>query len=219
MKNNKYLTPTFIGIIFCMLFGLCCIVLSIYGFIIGKSIYGIIFALNTVSMIFCISSFHISWKNHLRRTEYDEILNKQKIITSKFFKKISEVELDPFADAHIENDPTYSNQGGCMNAWRFKDDNEPNVKYYADLKKFKGLVIPKGITFVKHKYVESLVGDKKTPCDVLTNGGIDVDPLEGVNHKNKNCFGINCCDCIFFDQNANQRAEYFKQLQKEKENE
>ena len=122
MENNKYFTPTFIGMIFCILFGLCCIILSIYGFIVGKSIYGIIFALNTVSMIFCISSFHISWKNHLKRMEYKNILNKQKITTSKFFKEISEVELDPFADAHIENDRTYSNQGGAMNAWRFKDD-------------------------------------------------------------------------------------------------
>ena len=62
--------------------------------------------------------------------------------------------------------------------------------------------------------MESLVGDKKTPCDVLTNGGIDVDPWEGVKCENKNCLGISCCDCIFFDQNADQRAEYFKQLQK-----
>lgn len=210
MKNNKYLTPTFVGIIFCMLFGLCCIVLSIYGFIIGKSIYGIIFALNTVSMIFCTSSFYISWKNRIKRIEYENILNKQKITTSKFFKKISEVELDPFVNAHIENNPAYSNQGGCMNAWRFKDDNEPNVKYYADLKKFKGLVIPKDVTFLKYKYVEDLVGNDGTSCDVLTNGGIDDDPWDGVTCNNKNCFGISCCDCIFFDQNAEQRAEYFK---------
>lgn len=218
MKNNKYFTPTFIGIIFCMLFGLCCIVLSIYVFIIGKFTYSIIFGLNTISMIFCISSFYILWKNHLRRIEYKKMLNKQKLATSKFFKEITKVEIDSFADTHIENDPTYSNQGGCMNAWRFKDDDEPNIKYYADLKKFKGLVIPKDVTFLKYKYVEDLVGNDGTSCDVLTNGGIDDDPWDGVTCNNKNCFGISCCDCIFFDQNAEQRAEYFKQLQKENKN-
>ena len=128
----------------------------------------------------------------------------KKYISSRF-ESISEIELDPFTDTHAEID---SNQDGSMNAWRFNDDKDISAR-------FKNLIIPKGITFIKHKYMESLVGDKRISCDVLTNGGIDVDPWEGVKCKNKNCFGISCCDCIFFDQNANQRAEYFKQLQKE----
>ena len=97
--------------------------------------------------------------------------------------------------------------------------NEFNIKYYKDLEKFKGFVIPKDVTFLNYKYVESLVGDIRTTCDVLTNGGIDIDPWDGVKCNNKNCFGISCCDCILFDQNAEQRAEYFKQLQKENKNE
>lgn len=226
---KKYLKFEFLGMIFCAILSVCCLGALLYGIFIEKSIViCIIFLLNSIAMLFNSLAYYISWKTSIQFDNYFELEKKilEKNISSKIkeeillgFKSISNVELDPFANTHIENDPTYSNQGGQINNWRFKD-NENNITYTDEednLTRFKNLIIPKGITFVKHKYVESLVGDKRTPCDVLTNGGIDIDPLEGVNHKNKNCFGINCCDCIFFDQNANQRAEYFKQLQKEKE--
>ena len=197
--------------IICMLLVPLCIGLLIYGFIIGKTFIAISLIISSVTMIGNSIVFYYLWKRSKRSEEFlndiNEMKNKnedlKKYISSRL-KSISEVKLNPFTDTHTEID---SNQGGPMNAWRFNDDKNISTR-------FKNLIIPKGITFVKHKYVESLVGDKKTPCDVLTNGGIDVDPWEGVKCENKNCLGISCCDCIFFDQNADQRAEYFKQLQK-----
>lgn len=216
MKSHQ--NSDFIVSIICILISIIGMSLSICAFIYGKTLSGISLVLNSIGMIGNSIIFYYLWKRSKRSEEclndINEMKNKnedlKKYISSRF-KSISEIELDPFTDTHAEID---SNQGGPMNAWRFNDDNESNIKHYTDLKEFKGLIIPKGITFVKHKYVENLVGDKRTPCDVLTNGGINVDPWEGVKCENKNCLGISCCDCIFFDQNADQRAEYFKHLQK-----
>lgn len=79
------------------------------------------------------------------------------------------------------------------------------------MKHFENLVIPDGITFFD-KADETNVGDERTDCSSITNGGIEIDYWKGVTEINKNCRNISCCNCIFHNLNYEKRLKYFKEL-------
>lgn len=54
----------------------------------------------------------------------------------------------------------------------------------------------------KDLFFESVVNDKTKDCGYMINGGLDIDPYEGVSKINKNCERLECYKCIFFELNA-----------------
>lgn len=79
------------------------------------------------------------------------------------------------------------------------------------IKVFKGLLIPCDVHFLNLSIRSKLfAADPRINCGALTDGGIESDPWYGVRNINSSCRGISCCNCIFFEGNFKERAEYLE---------